>query len=520
VETIKHLWQCGRAAAAEQLAAGALTSAPGTDPVPEAQVRLGLARFLQRYSSREAIRQCTAALALPGLPRRLTDDLLLLAAVNHALAGEPGAADALLARARASWSDAAEPPAASAYLRARAETCVAFHRREWDVAFERHREAVGLHPPGDVMDPPSMWEATLWTSVGHPARSLAIIDPELAAARRDGRTGPLLMWSSFRARALFDAGRLEESRAEAEGVLEAEELDMVGGLQDLLVVYALLRSALHAGWAEVVHARRERVQRMVADETSQIRRNGLWLTALIADDAGDVDGALAAAAEAVAVLDRPGPSMSGLPDVSDEVVLTRLALRGGDRETAARAVAAAERRAAMNPGYAVAAAVALQARSLLDGDEACLREAVRLLDGTERPLLLASAREDLARVVAADRPREAIALLDEALLAYGPAGAEHDAARARRRLRELGVRRRRTLGPPGPRTGLAGLTPTERAVVRLVAEGRTNQQVATRLFVSPHTVNTHLRNAFTKLGVRSRVELARLVAAQDGLSRA
>jgi hypothetical protein len=249
VETIKHLWQCGRAAAAEQLAAGALTSAPGTDPVPEAQVRLGLARFLQRYSSREAIRQCTAALALPGLPRRLTDDLLLLAAVNHALAGEPGAADALLARARASWSDAAEPPAASAYLRARAETCVAFHRREWDVAFERHREAVGLHPPGDVMDPPSMWEATLWTSVGHPARSLAIIDPELAAARRDGRTGPLLMWSSFRARALFDAGRLEESRAEAEGVLEAEELDMVGGLMDLLVVYALVRGGAARGAA-------------------------------------------------------------------------------------------------------------------------------------------------------------------------------------------------------------------------------------------------------------------------------
>jgi DNA-binding CsgD family transcriptional regulator len=370
------------------------------------------------------------------------------------------------------------------------------------------------------MDPPSMWEATLWTSVGHPARSLAIIDPELAAARRDGRTGPLLMWSSFRARALFDAGRLEESRAEAEGVLEAEELDMVGGLQDLLVVYALLRSALHAGWAEVVHARRERVQRMVADETSQIRRNGLWLTALIADDAGDVDGALAAAAEAVAVLDRPGPSMSGLPDVSDEVVLTRLALRGGDRETAARAVAAAERRSGGNPGHVVAAAVARQARGLHDGDEACLREAVRLLDGTERPLLLASAREDLARVVAADRPREAIALLDEALLAYGPAGAEHDAARARRRLRELGVRRRRTLGPSGPPDGLAGLTPTERTVVGLVAEGRTNQQVATQLFVSPHTVNTHLRNAFTKLGVRSRVELARLVVAQDALSRA
>jgi DNA-binding CsgD family transcriptional regulator len=39
-------------------------------------------------------------------------------------------------------------------------------------------------------------------------------------------------------------------------------------------------------------------------------------------------------------------------------------------------------------------------------------------------------------------------------------------------------------------------------VVRLVAEGGTNRQVAEQLFVSPHTVNTHLRNAFTKLGVR------------------
>jgi DNA-binding CsgD family transcriptional regulator len=168
----------------------------------------------------------------------------------------------------------------------------------------------------------------------------------------------------------------------------------------------------------------------------------------------------------------------------------------------------------------VAAAVAQHARGLLTGDEACLRTAVQLLHGTERPLLLASAREDLARAVAAERPREAIGLLDEALLAYGAAGAEHDAARGRRRLRDLGVRRRRSVGPPGPLEGLAGLTPTEREVVRLVAEGRTNSQVATRMFVSPHTVNTHLRNAFSKLGVRSRVELARLVAEEDGVSRA
>jgi DNA-binding CsgD family transcriptional regulator len=327
------------------------------------------------------------------------------------------------------------------------------------------------------------------------------------------------MWSSLRARALLDAGRLDESRAEAEEVLDREEIHVVGGLMDLLVVYALVRGALHAGRPEVLRAHRDRVRQMAVDESGQIRRNGLWLTALAADAAGDTAGALEAAAEAVTTLDRPGPSFAGLPDVGDEVVLTRMALRVGAHETAARAVGAAERRAAANPGYVVAEAVAEHARGLLSGDGACVRGAVSRLSGTGRPLLLASAREDLARAVAADRPREAVGLLDEALLAYGAAGAERDAARVRRRLRELGVRRRRTVGPPGPTQGLAGLTPTEREVVRLVAEGGTNQQVATRMFVSPHTVNTHLRSAFGKLGVRSRVELARLAAAQDGVSR-
>jgi DNA-binding CsgD family transcriptional regulator len=52
-------------------------------------------------------------------------------------------------------------------------------------------------------------------------------------------------------------------------------------------------------------------------------------------------------------------------------------------------------------------------------------------------------------------------------------------------------------------------------VVRLVSEGGTNRQVAERLFLSPHTVNTHLRNAFVKLGVRSRLELARRLAAGE-----
>jgi DNA-binding CsgD family transcriptional regulator len=60
---------------------------------------------------------------------------------------------------------------------------------------------------------------------------------------------------------------------------------------------------------------------------------------------------------------------------------------------------------------------------------------------------------------------------------------------------------------------MGALTRAEREVVELVAAGGTNRRVAEQLFLSPHTVNTHLRNAFLKLGVRSRVELARLVTA-------
>jgi DNA-binding CsgD family transcriptional regulator len=84
-------------------------------------------------------------------------------------------------------------------------------------------------------------------------------------------------------------------------------------------------------------------------------------------------------------------------------------------------------------------------------------------------------------------------------------------ARVRAQLRALGL----SPAPRGPRhrptDGWQSLTATERAVSLLVAEGLTNGAVARRLYISPHTVNTHLRHVFAKLDVPNRVALAAVV---------
>jgi predicted ATPase/DNA-binding CsgD family transcriptional regulator len=59
-----------------------------------------------------------------------------------------------------------------------------------------------------------------------------------------------------------------------------------------------------------------------------------------------------------------------------------------------------------------------------------------------------------------------------------------------------------------PSTGWASLTPAELGVVELVSEGLGNKDIATRLFISPRTVDTHLTHVYTKLGLSSRVQLA------------
>ena len=88
------------------------------------------------------------------------------------------------------------------------------------------------------------------------------------------------------------------------------------------------------------------------------------------------------------------------------------------------------------------------------------------------------------------------------------------ARRVGRELRRLGVERR-IVAQPRTKAGWDSLTDSELKVINLIAEGVTNRDVAAQVHLSPHTVKTHIRNAFAKLGINSRAELTRFVRGTD-----
>ncbi len=199
--------------------------------------------------------------------------------------------------------------------------------------------------------------------------------------------------------------------------------------------------------------------------------------------------------------------------------LARTALAAGDNELAARTARTAQALADAHPEFRALAAAAAHSRGVARHDPAGLAEAA-----TQHPdpWARASAAEDLGVLHGRHGDRDqAIRQLKEALGGYRQVGADRDQARIRRRLRQLGNRRRHWSTPPArPVTGWHSLTGTEQAVAGLVAEGLNNNQVAARLYISTHTVAHHLRQAFRKLSIASRVELTRIVIEQAADGRA
>jgi DNA-binding CsgD family transcriptional regulator len=133
-----------------------------------------------------------------------------------------------------------------------------------------------------------------------------------------------------------------------------------------------------------------------------------------------------------------------------------------------------------------------------------LREALATLAGSPASLSHAMVAVELgATLRRAKQPGEARQFLADGLDVAGRCRCAPLVTRAREELQVLGVAPRRA-----PAYGPLSLTPSEVRVARLAAEGRTNAEIAQRLFVTRKTVEKHLAACFRKLGIESRVELA------------
>ncbi|WP_405994801.1 LuxR C-terminal-related transcriptional regulator [Streptomyces sp. NBC_00986] len=111
------------------------------------------------------------------------------------------------------------------------------------------------------------------------------------------------------------------------------------------------------------------------------------------------------------------------------------------------------------------------------------------------------------------RRTEARDRLHTSLEAFESFGAPHCAAQARAELRALGTPVTATALPtPGALAPTTRLTAQQLMVARMAADGATNREIAVRLALSPRTIDHHLRGVFSRLGIRSRIELVRLLA--------
>jgi DNA-binding NarL/FixJ family response regulator len=195
----------------------------------------------------------------------------------------------------------------------------------------------------------------------------------------------------------------------------------------------------------------------------------------------------------------------------------RVASAAGDAGLRARVLQASEVLERERPAVPLLAAVAGYARGILERDAQALVAAAGLLESSERPLLYAGAAEDAAgELVRAGRDAEAVDQLNTAFDTYMRHEAIADARRVGRALRRLGVERR--IVQPRAKTGWDSLTDSELKVINLIAEGATNRSVAQQLQLSAHTVKTHAHNAFAKLGITSRAQLAQFMRRSDDQS--
>jgi DNA-binding CsgD family transcriptional regulator len=345
------------------------------------------------------------------------------------------------------------------------------------------------------------WAAIAAELAGDGALESELLGRAAALARASGAVDRLTVALESATIQGFLAGRHTVATEATEGLMLAREAGLPNAASLHLAALA---------WLAAVQGRDDECRARAAEARKIAHPNGHglansvaeWALALLdlgvgrPEEAAERLVSLSAAPPGVA---HPFYVLSSAPD------LVEAAIRAGNREAAESASATLERFA--TPGAPTwARALAARCRGLLQHGEPAERDLAHALELHGNPFDRARTELLYGELLRRSRRRaEARTHLRAALDAFERLRAEPWAERVRTELRASGESARKR-----DSSGIEQLTPQELQIARLVAEGHSNKEVAAQLFLSPRTVEYHLRKVFAKLGVTSRSELVRL----------
>jgi DNA-binding CsgD family transcriptional regulator len=502
-ETVRLLNRASRYAEAEELAVAALSEVASSQE--EAEIRLRRAT-LHKHTAQRRVEENRRALQLGDISEVTRARHLGWLAYNLAIHDQRGQRRAAAKAAAAALTGDLEATILANLTLALLDDGEGYagrsvRRLEELCALARTSDATAAH------DLAALHYALLLALVGRLDDAAAQVADGTEQARREGNAMALDLWATIDGSVHLAAGRLSAARAATESLPPPQPNGVTG--PDMVRTVILAEVAVRTDDRTLLQQTVNNARDAYSTGSSFVGRGAAHVLALAAWQRDDVHDAMRWLG------DIPLFGSPLWPQVLDQVILgARVASAAGDAGLRARVLQAMDLLERERPAIPLFTGVAGYARGILEGDaEALLAAAdVHLLS---RPLLYAAAAEDAGGELArTDHPDKAINQLNAAFDTYLHHEALGDARRVGRELRRLGVQRR-IVSQPRAKTGWDSLTDSELRVVNLIAERVTNRSVATQLHLSLHTVKTHVHNAFAKLGINSRAELAQLMREPD-----